>query len=415
MSQSCNAREKQPMTSPVYYILVSLTLTSAMISVVFFLAWKTLGETPHALSWSIAFLAASLQWMLHLFDHVFPNYAAYWLSVNALALVAITLGLRGHCQRTDCRTLPQNLWPYTALIFSAIAWTTVVDVHIGISTALAPGAAALALYLSAFLVLRHREKTRPAEYAAAITMAIFGMAQMTASGMALLQGAAGEVSFQILYMDFNFLTIPAGYTGMAMFIIFMLASDLSEQMKEIAIRDQLTGLLNRRGFGEQAAKAFASARRGKLPVSVVMTDIDRFKDINDEFGHAAGDAALRLFSEVLIDMGRPEDVLARVGGEEFAIVLPGTSLTEAIRVADQLCTRIEETPMHVADKAIVMTASFGVATLSDKDSCLTDIVLRADRALYRSKRAGRNRVDTESSQVLRVVDGVLRPISVNQV
>jgi diguanylate cyclase (GGDEF)-like protein len=92
-------------------------------------------------------------------------------------------------------------------------------------------------------------------------------------------------------------------------------------------------------------------------------------------------------------------------------VLPGTVLEESIRIAEELCRLLEEAPMIVDGNAVKMTASFGVATLSLNDTCLTDAVVRADRALYRSKRAGRNRVDLESSQIMRGNDGTLKPIS----
>ena len=399
------------MTSPVFYILVALTLTSAMISVIFFIAWRTLGEKPYALSWSIGFLAATCQWFFNLASPLFPNYESYWLTVNAFALVLITLGLRGHCQRTNCTSLPQNLWPYAGAIYAAIVWTTVVYKHVGFSTALVPGFAAVTLFLSASMILRHRERTRPAEYAAAITMIVFGLAQLAASGMAVLLGPVGDESFRTLYIHFNFLTLPAGYTGMAMFVIFMLASDISEDMKDIAVRDQLTDTLNRRGFGEQAARAYATSRRTDTPVSVIMTDIDRFKYINDEFGHAAGDLALVHFAEVLKVNRRSDDILARMGGEEFALVLPGTTLENAIEIADELCARIESSPIEIDGEALLMTASFGVASISTKDACLTDVIVRADRALYRSKRSGRNRVDLESSQLMRALDGGLKPVS----
>ncbi|MFQ5610472.1 MAG: GGDEF domain-containing protein, partial [Woeseiaceae bacterium] len=196
------------MTSPVFYILVALTLTSAMISVIFFLAWKTLGEKPYALSWSIGFLAATCQWFFNLASPLFPGFESYWLTVNAFALVLITLGLRGHCQRTNCTVLPQNLWPYAGAVYAAIVWTTLVDKHVGISTALVPGMAAVTLFFSALMILRHREKPRPAEYAAAITMIVFGLAQLAASGMAILQGPVGEESYRTLYIHFNFLTLP---------------------------------------------------------------------------------------------------------------------------------------------------------------------------------------------------------------
>ena len=397
------------MTSPVFYILVALTLTSAIISITFFIAWKTLGNKPYALSWCVAFLAATCQWFLNLAMSVFPNFASYWITVNGLAVVVITLGLQGHCQRTNCSKLPKNLWPYAGLVYAAVIWITVVEQHIGLAIAFLPGVAALTLFASAAMIVRHREQTRPAEWAAATCIFVFGIAQLATSAVALMQGPAGDQAYRDLYMHFNFMTLPAGYTGMAIFVIFMMASDLSEELKELAVRDQLTGLLNRRGFAEQGAAAFSFSRRTGRPVSVIMTDVDRFKDINDEFGHAAGDAALRHFAQILKVGRRTEDILARVGGEEFALVLPGANLERAMDIAEALCAQLQAAPLEIAGVVMEMTASFGVAMISMRDTALTDIVMRADRALYRSKRAGRNRVDLESSQLMKAADGSLRP------
>ncbi|MFQ5548930.1 MAG: GGDEF domain-containing protein [Woeseia sp.] len=399
------------MTSAVSQILVAMTLNSAMLSIVFLLAWKTQGKKPYTLNWSLAFLAATVQWLVILSGDLFPSFETYWLTVNVLGMAVITLGLRGHCQRTDCQILPQNLWPYATLIYAAIVWFTVIEQHVGLRTALLPLAAALTLFLSAIMIMRHRRTPRPAERAAAVAITLFGLSQLVAAYAAVLQGAAGSAVYRDLYVNINVLSLPAGYTGVAVFVIFMLASDLSGQMKEIAVRDQLTGLFNRRGFGEQASLAFAMARRTDRPVSVIMTDIDRFKFINDEYGHAAGDKALCHFADVLRENRRAEDILSRMGGEEFALVLPGTGITECIRIAEDLCLRLERTPLEVEGELLVMTASFGVATISARDTCLTDVIVRADRALYRSKRAGRNRVDLESSQIMRCTDGSLKPIS----
>jgi diguanylate cyclase (GGDEF)-like protein len=142
-----------------------------------------------------------------------------------------------------------------------------------------------------------------------------------------------------------------------------------------------------------------------------MTDIDRFKYINDEYGHAVGDAALAHFASLLADDRRAEDILARVGGEEFALVLQGSDLEHALKIADDLCQRIEKTPMELDGIKLGMTASFGVATVSAKDNCLQETIVRADRALYRSKRAGRNQVDLESSQLMLAADGTLKPVN----
>ena len=398
------------MTSPVFYILVSLMLTSAMMSLIFFLIWKTLGEKPYALSWAIGFLAATAQWFISLVPNWFPSYELYWLMINALALVVVTLGLRGHRQRTDCKFVPKALWPFAVAVFAGVVWTSLVDRHLGISTALIPVAATVTLLLSALAIIRHREKSRPAEIAAAITIAAFGLTQLVASTLALMQGRLGDEVYSALYVQFSFLTLPAGYTGMVIFIVAMLASDMLEQSKEIAIKDQLTNMLNRRGFGEYAAKTYATARRLHRPVAVIMSDIDRFKNINDKFGHATGDLALVHFANILKVERRVDDILARVGGEEFALILPGTNLKDAMQIADDLCRRLEESPFEIDGASHTMTASFGVASLSSNDSCLSDVIVRADRALYRSKRAGRNRVDLESSQFMRTVDGSLEPV-----
>ena len=221
---------------------------------------------------------------------------------------------------------------------------------------------------------------------------------------------AGDPALFNRFMHFTYLTLPAGYMTTAILIILMMASDISEKMKELAVRDQLTGLLNRRGFNEYGEKAFSVARRTGVPLSLIMTDIDRFKHINDRFGHAAGDTALAHFARLFAEDRRAEDIVARVGGEEFALLLPGTNLRDAMALADQLCSKVGSTPIDLTTIGLPMTSSFGVAAISAKDSSLDDMTRRADRALYRSKRSGRNQVDLESSQLMLAADGTLRPL-----
>ena len=399
------------MDSPVYYIIVALMIASFTLSIIFFMAWKTLGKRPYALSWSVGFFAAAMQWFFNLHPGWFSTQEIFWITVNAFALVLITLGIRGHCQRSECDRLPKTLWPYAGLIYAGVVWATVIDPHVGISMALVPASACITLFMSARMIVRHREVSRPAEWAAATSLVVFGISQGIAAGMALMQGAGGDAVYQSLYVHFNFLTLPAGYMAMGMFVVFMLASDISIEMKEIAIHDQLTGVLNRRGLGERGQTAYATSRRNDTPVSVVMTDIDRFKFINDEYGHSTGDAALVHFTDLLRESRRSDDIIARVGGEEFALILPGTGLESAMRIADELCSKVEASRFLVDGNELKMTASFGVATVSTKDGSLSDTTIRADRALYRSKRAGRNQVDLESSQLMLAADGTLKPVT----
>ena len=391
----------------VFYIVFSLIVISAALSLTFFMAWKNFGRKQHALTWSAAFLAGTMQWLCVLNSDLFPTTESYLLAESAFSLALVTLGLRGHCQRTKCKRLPRNLWPYVLPIYGIIVWHTVIEPHIGIRMTVVPAFAALTLAASAYMIVKYRERTRPAEWAVAIAVSVFAVIEVCAATLAFLQGPTGDESIAAAYQHFNFLTLPAGYVATSMLIILMIASDISAKLKKMAVQDQLTGLLNRRGFEEYGTRAFSVARRSGAPMSVIMTDIDRFKYINDKYGHAAGDTALVHFARLVSGARRQEDIVARVGGEEFALLLPGTDLRDAMAIADQLCTRIGSTPLEMTAIGLPMTSSFGVAAISEKDHSLDEVVLRADRALYRSKRAGRNQVDLESSQLMRAADGTL--------
>ena len=399
------------MNLSVYYIIVAMIFASATLSVIFFLAWKTLGKKAYTLTWSVAYFAAFIQWLLHLQNEWFSSHDVYWLSASAFAMVVITLNIRGHCQRTECHNLPKNLWPHAGAVYAAIVWATIIDPHRGLNMAIVPASACITLLLSARMIIKHREVSRPAEWAAAMSMVLFAVTQGVAAGMALMQGPAGEAFYQSQYMHYSFLTLPSGYMATGMFVIFMIASDVAIEMKEVATHDQLTGVLNRRGLNERGAGVYETAMRSGRPVSVIMTDIDRFKAINDEHGHAIGDIALVHFSKLINENRRTNDLVSRLGGEEFVLVLPGASLKSAMAVADGLRLQVEGSPMQTEGLSVPMTASFGVAALGQKDTCLTDIVVKADRALYRSKHAGRNQVDLDSSQLMLQSDGTLKPIN----
>jgi len=396
--------------SAVTYIEATLATTSMIVAIIFFMAWKSLGSKPWALNWSIAFVALTAYWLVNLGSELFPSHTSYWLLSNAFGFATITLSMRGHCQRTSCKYLPRNLWPYAIFVYCLVLWTTLVRPHAGHSAAILPFVAALSLLASAFMIVKHRAQTRVAEWAAAITMTLFALFQLPAAAFIYGLGPNVDVVMDQLFAHPSILLIAAGLVGISMFVMFMLASDLYEEIKEIAVRDQLTGLLNRRGFGEQGLVAYATARRTVQPVSVIATDIDHFKAVNDEFGHNIGDKALVHFAKLLNAERRVEDIVARIGGEEFVLVLPGTDIVEATAIADELCMQLAASPLNVDGHDVVMTASFGVATISNKDSSLVDVVIKADRALYRSKRAGRNRVDLESSQTLRALDGSLKSV-----
>jgi diguanylate cyclase (GGDEF)-like protein len=181
--------------------------------------------------------------------------------------------------------------------------------------------------------------------------------------------------------------------------IISLERSLKERANEIlrlTLTDALTGACNRRYLDEQLPRDLRRASRYGHPFSLIMTDIDLFKQVNDRHGHLVGDHALRRFVEVIGEGLREGcDWIARFGGEEFAIGLPETDTTGAHEVAERLREALSQTEMEGADGAFSVTASFGVATVAPEDisleSGMEDLLKVADGCLYEAKRTGRNR------------------------
>ncbi len=158
------------------------------------------------------------------------------------------------------------------------------------------------------------------------------------------------------------------------------------RLADLATTDELTGVKNRRRFREDFEMQAALAAREQLPLSVVMLDVDNFKNFNDAFGHPAGDHALRSVAQTIREGVRLQDVVARYGGEEFVILLPASDLPAALETAERLRSAIEQ---H-SGLARAVTASFGVATATVGGMDIETLVEHADQALYNAKRSGRN-------------------------
>ena len=180
------------------------------------------------------------------------------------------------------------------------------------------------------------------------------------------------------------------YTITLAFILLAMTKERGElRHKTAALVDPLTGLANRRAFLEHAV---ACRPRDGAPVSVLLADLDRFKTINDRFGHAVGDRVLRVFADAVRRALRPADLSGRLGGEEFAVLLPGTKVADAERMAERIRAAFSAAAAAIAGHAVASTVSIGVATTSAAEGELSDLLAVADRALYRAKAEGRNRV-----------------------
>jgi diguanylate cyclase (GGDEF)-like protein len=159
----------------------------------------------------------------------------------------------------------------------------------------------------------------------------------------------------------------------------------------LSFTDTLTALGNRRAFDAHLAQECARARRNPGPLTLVMADLDRFKEVNDRYGHDAGDVMLAHVGEVFRASTRKTDSACRVGGEEFAIICPATQASVAAELAERIRAKLDQEPRAPGDPPARVTASFGAAEFRANESD-AEFFRRADAALYRAKEAGRNRV-----------------------
>jgi diguanylate cyclase (GGDEF)-like protein/PAS domain S-box-containing protein len=189
------------------------------------------------------------------------------------------------------------------------------------------------------------------------------------------------------------------------YIVGVVRDETERQAREqelhwLATTDPLTGVANRRHFVGRLKHELAQFQRFGRPAALLMLDLDRFKQVNDTHGHASGDAVLRHFANIALHTLRQVDMLGRLGGEEFAALLPGTSPEGAQQLAERLRQTLAASPIAVKNEnseKISCTVSIGITLFSSSDSVIDTILSRADQALYRAKDQGRNRVEIEAS------------------
>jgi diguanylate cyclase (GGDEF)-like protein len=171
------------------------------------------------------------------------------------------------------------------------------------------------------------------------------------------------------------------------------------QLELLATTDSLTGLPNRRVFETQAAIEFSIAVRKNRPLSLLIMDVDNFKKRNDEFGHAAGDEALRLLGKVFLETVRAGDLVARLGGEEFGFLLPETDVEAAMAFAQRIQSRLRELPCGPTE----LTVSIGIAAISEKTETWERLASRADAAMYEAKQTGKSRAVIHRDHITQLI------------
>lgn len=170
------------------------------------------------------------------------------------------------------------------------------------------------------------------------------------------------------------------------------------ELGRLAVTDSLTGIHNRRYFNERAREAVSASARTGAPLSVIVFDIDDFKRVNDNHGHSVGDHALITIAKCVQDQIRKPDIISRVGGEEFHVLLPDTGVQGAQHLANRLREAVHKATIQAGDTTIRMTCSFGIAYKESADTHIDSILQRADAAMYAAKRDGKNRVVCDNRQ-----------------
>lgn len=183
---------------------------------------------------------------------------------------------------------------------------------------------------------------------------------------------------------------------------------LEQQITTLANTDSLTNVLNRRAFMERMKQEAQRSFREKTNFSLLLTDIDHFKNVNDQYGHQVGDIVLKTFANQFLLFSRPYDFIGRYGGEEFVVGIPGADRKQAYGIAERMRKRLEQLEIMLPDgsEAIRITASFGVSTLRTESSESVDsLIHRADEALYKAKDEGRNCVRSGDEELLQLLSG----------
>lgn len=375
-------------------LLVAVALASAFCAGARLLLWRMHPTIPGLGRWALAGGLAVLALVLILSYGIAP-----WQPSLSLAQLSVVIGLvlAWDGFRRFIGHPPLSLLTLAVLAAIVLAW--VVAAHILHSLQIrALGNAILMTVLSALIARELLAAPKPVPPAMRATGWIYAAnaAVFLIRSVAVHQGAhavdplnpSGVAAFILLWWLCMTIAVTLG-------MVLMTAERLQADLDSQANRDPLTGALNRRAFSLIAEKEMARSRRYSKPLSVLIMDLDNFKQINDCYGHDAGDALLCRFVAIAGQILRGEDVFCRFGGEEFVALLPNASAEQALVAAERLRNAFAEesaTETSDAGRHFTITVSIGIAKLA-ADEDIESLLRRADTALYRAKDMGRNRCE----------------------
>jgi len=375
----------------INYLLASLVVISCVLAGANFLAWRLFERPRHAVMWALTYGLAGVQYSINLARDLLPSEAIYWQSANMVSFAVMLFALWGHRDRLGLSS-PRSLM---VMVFAGLslvsALVTFGNPAIAVRTAIAPGFSFLVMTHVAFILVREANEPRLAQHVAAAIHLLFGITQGLAAAIAVNFRSEPNQELYALYNAVNFGLMPTLFVAMGVSVIFLLATDLARRLSTMALRDYLTGLNNRRGYLAATETLLAHCQRREHALTILLVDIDYFKRINDRYGHSIGDRALQHFTRILQESVRAEDVLGRIGGEEFAVTLAEMGCAEAELIAARIRQGLCDQPMMCGRDELPMRASFGLAQWQELDD-IAEVIRRADVALYQAKASGRDAI-----------------------
>jgi diguanylate cyclase (GGDEF)-like protein len=376
------------MDSHSLYIFATLSLAiyTVALSVLAHKNRRMNGIAWFAASLGLRMIASVLQGLLGILPFWATTLGANEFGI--LSFFAMYMGFRWFVLRDPMRRwLSWLLFSCSFGIYTALCF---IRPRHFVVTVLSPGL--VFCLLSVWLLLRHGKGSfRSAARVASVALLAQFCLSIYRSRILFMYWPARESEAlsdpRLLFTRFAIMLIVF---SMVLLYVWFFVIESHHDLRKSALTDALTGIFNRRAIVRESEREISLARRASRPISVIAIDVDLFKSINDRHGHNGGDLALCAVADLLRNGLRQTDLIARLGGEEFAVVLPETNISGALHIAEKLRDRLASTPIALPSGNIQITFTAGVAQLIGSDTNFNSIIGRADKALYRGKAAGRN-------------------------
>ncbi|HEY5637434.1 MAG TPA: GGDEF domain-containing protein [Burkholderiales bacterium] len=372
-------------------LVVACVLVSGLMGTVSFLFSAMHGTSSMIGRWGFAMVLLAVGLAGFALRGQIPDLLSITVA-NTLIIAALVLGIR--CLRQFMGDTPRDALGIGMTVLALVLLLFFSEVRPNLQARILVVTVAMAVILVRGAWQVQKRTPRECQLSYRFTAAVLWMA-----GIVALLRAAGTIiappadSFASNGLEAGVFLFNTCFIVMATLgVMWIEFETLQARLVRSALTDPLTGLSNRAGFEREFERELSRIARKGTPFSVVMFDLDHFKQINDRFGHAAGDKALRFFADLLARTVRTHDVAARYGGEEFVLLMPGTERAEALHVAGRVRERLAARPVDVGRDQVPLTVSGGVATYGEQGKDFDALLKAADDALYAAKSAGRNRM-----------------------